>query len=176
MRRNMFMDFFVIVRLYFFTVLFFIEGLWIRIRNKKPKENFVTITEPEGVEWLEEGEVKMTPKPSQADAMANKVKFGLSQVPKEHRWKVVLGISLSIFFFLFGIIDFIIRLTALINAHPIVGWVLLDLLCGCILFIIARGVYKYFKEKRYYKITSVIKIIWAEAKNKAELKFTIKTI
>lgn len=169
MRRNIIIEFFITVRLYFFTILFFIEGCWLRIRKKDVK---IIVLLPEEGDWLEESEAKVTPKPSQADAITNKAKFGLSQIPKEHRWKAIIGIGLSIFFFLFGIVDFIIRLTALINAYPIVGWILLDLLCAFILFRITRGIYKYFAD---YKIIPEIKIIWDEAKNKAELKFKIKS-
>lgn len=148
-----------------FVILFFTEGVWLRIRNKKPA---LVST---GINLLEEGEVKLTPKPSQADAMANKAKFGINQVPKEHRGKAIAGIVTTIFFMIFGIVDFIRLSVLLINAYPIIGWILLSALLAFILYRISKSIYWYFVDRRHMKISSLIKTIWNEAKIKAELKF-----
>lgn len=166
---NIFQYLFRKSRFYFFAVLFFIQILWLRIRGKYVKYEVLPSSPDE--QWLEEGEVKITPKPPQAKAMANKAKLGLSQVPEKYRTHVIVGISILVFFQLFGIGNFIYWLTLIIKAYHFVGWILLYALTICILYLIIKYEYYYFQQRRYEKVINIIKLSWEEAKQKSILKF-----
>lgn len=158
----------IILRFYFWATLYFIEGVWLRITGNTPKP----IAQPStGINLLDDGEAKLTPKPSQADALAHKAKFGMNQIPEEHKGKIIIGVILLIFFLFFGIVDFIIRLVTLIITYHIVGWIILYSLTTFIVYKVGKSIYKYFKEKRYKTTAIVIGVIWSEAKQKANLKF-----
>lgn len=165
MKKNLFNYYF---KFYFFAVLFFIEGVWLRSTGKYVAPSVPALPDEN---WLEEGEVKVSVKPPQAEALANKANLGLSQVPEKYRKYVVWGIILLVFFLLFGIVNFIYWSAVIIKAYPTVGWILLYSLCAYILYRIGKSIYKYFSEKKYHKLLTLIKIIWSEAKQKAEIKF-----
>lgn len=169
MRQNIFLDILIKSRFYFFVILYFIEGIWNKIIGKK--KIIPAPLPPDGEQWLEEGEVRITPKTSPMDAMAHKASFGLSQIPKEWRTGIICAIVTMIFFLLFGIGNFIYWAVIIIRAYPIVGYALVTGIIIFILYLIGRYIYLYFKYKKYQKITSAITVIWNEAKVKAELKF-----
>lgn len=157
-------------RYYFFAYLFFIEGIWLRIRKKdEPLPSLIPIDGDE--QWIEEEEIKVSPKPAQSDVVGNQAKLAWSQIPKQYRKTVAWSGSILLFFLLFGIIDFICRATVLINSYPIIGWILLDGLCAYVTFVISKRIYRYFKDEKYYPYVLNLKITWEEAKIKAVKKY-----
>lgn len=172
MRKNIVTQFLISIRFYFWAIVFFREIAWLRMRGKYVKASEIIPSAPDE-QWLEEGEVKITPKPPKGEAMANKAKLGMSQIPEKYRKHFVWGITISIFFFLFGVGNFIYWASVIIKAYPIIGKTLLYGLLTYILYRIGKYEYYYFKEKKYDTFLSVIKITWEEAKEKSQLKFQI---
>lgn len=159
-------------RFYIFTLLFFIKGIWIHNTQKKQKP-ILEVLNDTSEEWIEEGESKLSPKPAQADAMANKLKAGLSQIPEKYRSYFIFGVLAFAFFFLFGIVNFIYWSVIVIMAYNTIGWVLLNITCGYVFFKAGKGMYKYFKEKKYYSYIIIIKIIWGQAVIKSLERYSL---
>lgn len=164
---------FIGIRFYFFAVLFFIQGIWNKIFNST---TYITPQENASgeINLLNDGEINTTPKPSSIDAIGNKAKAGFSQIPEEHKGKLVWIVTVIVFFLLFGIANFIYWAYVIIKAYQIVGWFLIGITCSFISYKISKGVYKWFKEKRYLALALSISIIWEEAKLKSQLKFQNK--
>ena len=151
------------VLIYLFTVIFFLRGLWSWLTSGIKIAKKVQPAQPSSeINLLDEGEINLTPKPSQAQAMANQAKFGFGQMPKEHKGKIVAGGIALAFFVLFGIGNFIYWSGVIISAYPLVGYLLLSVLIGYILLRIIKSIPKH---------VTTINQIWKDAKHEATLKF-----
>lgn len=149
---------------YFYSVLFFIQGLFSKRRQPIPAPVSSEIN------LLNEEESVLMKKPSQTEAMANKAMMGLSAIPKEHKKKIIIGIILTVFFILFGVVNFIYWSIVIIKKYNIVGLVLLEGILVYITYLILNSIYNYLKNKKYQPIILMIQIIWHEATLKAKLK------
>ena len=154
------------ILIYLFTVIFFLRGLWLWLTSGIKIAKKVQPAQPSSeINLLDEGEINLTAKPSQAQAMANKAKFGFGQMPKEHKGKIVAGGIAVVFFILFGIGSFIYWSGVIISAYPTVGYILLSVLLGYILLRILKSIPKH---------VATINQIWKDAKHEAKLKFKNK--
>lgn len=163
-----------LIKFYFWSTVFFIEGLINLLRNKKQVQPILTVST--GVNLLDGDEAVLAPKPSQSEAMKNKAMLGLSAMPSNKKKKLVLGIITLIYLVLFGAVNTVYWVVVLIKLHPVLGMVLLYATYLLISYTICKMIYKYFKSGKYKMHSSIIINIWNEAKLKSEKKLQPQNI
>lgn len=156
---------------HFWVIVYFLEGSWKRIWGLKEWQPPVVST---GVNLLDDGEVNLTPKPSASDALANKAKFGVNNIPEEYKKTIMWVITAIVFFCLFGVVDFVIRMIQLIKAYPVIGYALLIILIAYITYRISKSVYLYFKNNKHKRFIPSIKELWALAILRTQIRYTTK--